>query len=177
MKIPSYPSSRLLFVAAVLSVIGQVTAIVFMLAPNPFSTFIFMTAGAAMIVMGIVVFAIVMFKDIKERTESVSEKSFQPGEYVFRQGDAGDRIYVVKSGELEVVREDPEAGDRVLARLGSGDYFGEMALLSQAPRNASVRALTEVTTLAISHHDFQSLFSGIPALKQSIESVMKQRAK
>lgn len=177
MKMPSFSSARLLFVAAGLSIVGQITAIVFMLAPNPFSTFIFMTAGAAMILMGMALFAFAMFRDIKERTESISEKQFKAGEYVFRQGDPGDRIYVVKSGEVEVIREDPEAGDRVLARLGEGDYFGEMALLSQAPRSASVKAFSDVTTLAISQQEFQSLFSSIPALKQSIDAVIRQRTK
>lgn len=175
MKMPSFPSARLLILAAILSIIGQISAIVFMLAPNPFSTFAFMTIGAAMILLGMAIFAFVTFRDIRERTESVTEKRFGPGEYVFRQGDVGDRIYVVKTGEVEVIREDPEEGGQLLARLGSGEYFGEMALLSEAPRNASVVAVTEVTTLAISHRDFQSLFSGIPALRQSVDAVMKKR--
>jgi len=169
-------SARLLVVAAVLSIVGQITAIAFMLAPNPFTTFFFMTAGAGMILIGMAIFAIVMFKDIKARTESVTEKRFRAGEYVFHQGEPGDRVYVVKSGELEVIREDPEAGRTVLARLASGEYFGEMALLSQAPRNASVVAVTDVTTLTISHHGFEALFSGIPALRQSIDAVVKKRA-
>ncbi|MDX1583825.1 MAG: cyclic nucleotide-binding domain-containing protein [Thermoanaerobaculia bacterium] len=169
-------SRRLLVLAAVLSMIGQLSAIVFMLAPNPFSTFFFMTIGVGMIFMGIAIFAYVMFRDIRERTESITEKEFRAGEHVFRQGDTGDRVYVVKDGEVEVVREDGDGGRRVLARLGEGEYFGEMALLSEAPRNASVVALTDVKVLAISHRDFQSLFSGIPALRQSIDAVMAQRS-
>ena len=175
MRMSSRRSTRLVFLAALLSIVGQISAIVFMLAPNPFSTFIFMTIGVGMILLGVVVFGAVMFVEIKERTESVTEKRFGAGDYIFHQGDAGDRVYVVKSGEVEVIREDPGEAPRVIARLGKGDYFGEMALLSEAPRNASVVARTDVETLAISHHDFQSLFSGIPALRQSIDAVIEQR--
>jgi CRP-like cAMP-binding protein len=65
----------------------------------------------------------------------------------------------------------------VLARLGKGAYFGEMTLLSQAqaPRNASVRAATEVTALAIERDDFHALFSSIPAFEKSIRDVLKER--
>ena len=169
------PHARRLTLAGILSVTGQLTAIAFMLRTTPYTTFAFMTFGAAMIVAGMLLFAWVMFEDLTARARSLVESRFRGGEFVFRQGDAGDRIYVVKSGEVEVVRDDPEKGEVVLARLGKGAYFGEMALLSQAPRNASVRAATEVTALAIERDDFRALFSSIPAFEKSIRDVLKER--
>jgi CRP-like cAMP-binding protein len=168
--------TRRLMLAGVLSVAGQLTAIAFMLRTTPYTTFAFMTFGSVMIVAGMMLFAWVMFDDLTARAHSLAERSFRGGEFVFRQGDAGDRIYVVKSGEVEVVRDDPQKGEVVLARLGKGAYFGEMALLSDAPRNASVRAATDVTALAIERGDFHSLFSSIPAFEQSIREVLKKRA-
>lgn len=167
--------ARRLTLAAVLSVAGQATAIAFMLRTTPYTTFAFMTLGVALIVAGMLLFAWVMLDDLMTRAQSVAERSFKCGELVFRQGDAGDRIYVVKSGEAEVVRDDPDKGEVVIARLGQGAYFGEMALLSDAPRNASVRAVTDLTTLAIERDDFQSLFSSIPAFERSIREVLNQR--
>jgi CRP/FNR family cyclic AMP-dependent transcriptional regulator len=169
--------ARRLTLAGVLSVVGQATAIAFMLRTTPYTTFAFMTFGSLMIVAGMLLFAWVLFDDLIARAHSVAERSFRSGEFVFRQGDAGDRIYVVKSGEVEVVRDDPEKGEVVLARLGKGAYFGEMALLSEAPRNASVRAATDLTALAIERDDFHSLFSSIPAFEHSIREVLKQRAR
>ena len=131
-----------------------------------------------MILGGMALFAYVMFRDVRSRMRSIAERKYKKGEFVFRQGEIGDRVYVVESGEVEVVREDSDRGDAVVARLGKGEYFGEMALLSDAPRNASVRAVTdEVVTLAIERRDFQSLFSGVPAFKQSVDATMKARGR
>ena len=168
--------ARRLMLAGMLSVVGQVTAIAFMLRTTPYTTFAFMTLGAAMILAGMALLAHVLYEDLMARAQSVTERSFRSGEVVFRQGDVGDRIYVVKSGDVEVVREDPEKGEVLLARLGKGAYFGEMALLTDAPRNASVRAVGDVTTLAIARDDFHSLFSSIPAFEHSIRQVLKERA-
>jgi hypothetical protein len=132
----------------------------------------FVSSGVALILLGMSVFAFVVYKQIRARTDSLTEKRYQPGEYVFRQGVAGDRIYVVTGGEVEVVREDAAQGPTVLARLGVGEFFGEMALLTDAPRNASVRAATEVATLSIERHEFQSLYASIPAFHQSVEAAM-----
>jgi NADH dehydrogenase len=65
-------------------------------------------------------------------TAGAAHQRFEPGETVFSQGDLGDRIYIVLAGKAEVVRQEP-AGDQVLAQIGPGEFFGEMALLSSAP--------------------------------------------
>lgn len=176
MNARSLSPTRLLTLAGILSVAGQLSAIAFMLRTTPYTTFIFMTFGAAMIVAGMALFGWVLFKDLSARARSLVESRFQAGEFIFRQGDAGDRIYVLKSGEVEVIRQDPEKGEVVLARLAKGTYFGEMALLSNAPRNASVRAATDGTALAIERADFHTLFSSVPAFEKSIRDVLKERA-
>src|SRR5262249_11591045 len=69
------------------------------------------------------------------------EESFAAGDVVIRQGDEGERFYVVQEGRLRVVQSDPDGTTRTVAELGPGDFFGELALLTAAPRNASVLAL------------------------------------
>jgi CRP-like cAMP-binding protein len=171
----AYPYTGHLILAGLFSLAGQAAAITFMVRQTPYTTLVFMSGGAAMIVLGIAVFGYVMFKDVRGRMESISERSFQQGDIVFRQGDPADRVYVLRSGEVEVIREDPKKGETVIARLGEGQYFGEMALLTDAPRNASVRAATDITALTIERNDFVSLFSSIPAFKESIDAVIRQR--
>ena len=63
------------------------------------------------------------------------------GEDVVRQGEPGDSCYLVRSGRVEVVAGQHGSGKRSLATLGPGSLFGEAALLTDAPRNATVRAL------------------------------------
>ncbi|MCP4250450.1 MAG: cyclic nucleotide-binding domain-containing protein [bacterium] len=170
-----YPYAKHVLWAAVFSLTGQASAILFMIRPNPYTTLVFMTVGVALIGAGIALFGYSLVRDIRGRMQSVSERAFEKGEFVFRQGEIGDRIYIVKTGEVEVIREQPPRGEVVLARLGRGEYFGEMALLTDAPRNASVRAATELITLAIDRADFHRLFASIPAFQDSIDAVIEQR--
>ena len=74
------------------------------------------------------------------------------GEWLFREGDAGDSLYVIASGRLEVVAETPEP--TVLWRLGRGDAVGELGVLTGAPRPASVLAKRDSDLLRVSRDDF-----------------------
>ncbi len=171
-----YPRTKWLVLAGALGLLGQLSAVIFMLEATPYTTIIFIGGGMGLILLGILVFAWVVYRDAKARAESISSKTFTAGEAIFRQGDPGDKIYIVKKGEIEIVREDKEKGEQVLARLRDGEYFGEMALLTAAPRNATARAGTKTEVLSIDREDFQALFSGIPAFRSSIEAVVKQRS-
>lgn len=74
--------------------------------------------------------------------------SFGAGQIVFRQGDAGDRAFIILRGEVEVVLHG-ERGDSVVARLGKNQVFGEMALLADQPRSTTIRASTDTDMLAL----------------------------
>ena len=92
MTTPAYPYTKHLILAGLLSLAGQATAIAFMVRPTPYTTLVFMSVGAGMIMLGIAVFGYVMFKDIRSRMESITERNFQQGDLVFRQGDAADEF-------------------------------------------------------------------------------------
>ena len=81
-------------------------------------------------------------------------------------------MYVITDGEVEVVR-----GGRRLAVLGPGDYFGEMAMLSDAPRNAEVRALAAVDLLAVGKADFSKLLAHFPEMAAQINRLAPGREK
>lgn len=104
----------------------------------------------------------------------VSHEHFEPGEEIFHQGDLGDRIYIIAHGQAEVVRD--ENGREVsLARLGPVEYVGEMALLNQTTRNATVRCLEPLDVLSIHKREFSLLAANLPAMRESFEKVMSQR--
>ena len=82
-------------------------------------------------------------------------KLFAAGAVVIRQGDVGDHFYVVRSGEVEVERD-----GLALARLGPGEAFGEIALLLDVARTATVTALVPTTLLALDAADFRDVLAG-----------------
>lgn len=91
----------------------------------------------------------------------LKESGFAAGVFVVRQGERGDRLYFICSGSVEVVEEVPgPAGPeaRVLAVLGAGESFGEMALIDIQPRSASVRAREAVQLLSLSNLDMHVLY-------------------
>jgi NADH dehydrogenase len=111
-----------------------------------------------------------------DHSMGVAHEHFEPGQEIFRQGDLGDRIYIISRGQAEVLREN---GGRTisLALLGPGEYFGEMALLNQTTRNATVRCLESLDVLSIHKREFSVLAANLPALRESFEQIMKQRRK
>jgi NADH dehydrogenase len=105
----------------------------------------------------------------------VAHEHFEPGEEIFRQGDLGDRIYIIANGHAEVVHQTDGAREILLAQLGPGEYFGEMALLNQTTRNATVRCAEPLDVLSIHKREFSMLAANLPAMRASFEQVMEQR--
>lgn len=105
----------------------------------------------------------------------IKSQHFEPGDIVFRQGDVGDSVYVIEAGECDVLR-DKDGSEEVLAGLGRGDYFGEMAVLSDKTRNATIRARTAMKVLIIPKHDFNKLRESVPAFEVVFSELAKRRA-
>ncbi|MGD8806868.1 MAG: cyclic nucleotide-binding domain-containing protein [Chloroflexota bacterium] len=81
-------------------------------------------------------------------SNSVLGKVYKQGDAIIRQGDAGKCMYVIQEGEVEVIRS-YDGGDVRLAVLGQGDIFGEISLLGNERRSASVLAIGEVRVITI----------------------------
>ncbi len=94
-----------------------------------------------------------------------------PGETIMRRGDHGDCMFFIASGAVEVLAPRLETP----VKLGSGDFFGEMALLNRQPRNADVRALGYCQMLALEEKDFWRLVRSDATLHSHIESVATKR--
>jgi MFS family permease len=94
----------------------------------------------------------------------------EPGTVIIEEGDAGDRFYLVAEGQLDVSAD----GSRV-SQLEAGDYFGEIALLRDLPRTATVTASTSVVLYALDREDFLAAVTGHPASAQAAEEVVGAR--
>ena len=88
------------------------------------------------------------------------EQEFAPGQFIVRQGQVGTGLYVIVDGSVRVLR----GADDELATLKSGDFFGELSVIDQQPRNASVQAAEPTTVLAVASWDLLALLENDPAL-------------
>jgi NADH dehydrogenase FAD-containing subunit/uncharacterized membrane protein YphA (DoxX/SURF4 family) len=96
-------------------------------------------------------------------TERLQRAHFEPGDEVIRQGDEGETAYVITSGRVEVLQDGNKLGE-----LGEGDSFGEIALLSNVRRTATVRCLTACDLTVLARDDFRALTMGFGSLAEAI---------
>jgi CRP-like cAMP-binding protein len=100
--------------------------------------------------------------------------AFDPGKRLFRQGDPGDAAYLIISGEAEVTRETP-AGPVLLATLGANEIVGDMAILGNVPRNATVGAKGRLVTLRISKEPFMRMVREFPSMAVAMMQELAER--
>ncbi len=101
---------------------------------------------------------------------------FGPGEVVFRQGDQGDRLFVVESGVLEVLATPSDATEAVpVAYLGRGEVVGELALLTGSTRSATVRSPQHAKLFAVERAVFIDLMDSLPAFSRNLCVVLARR--
>lgn len=81
-----------------------------------------------------------------------------PGEVVFREGDQGRELFVLLTGEMEVVKQSKTQRETRVALMGPGDWFGDMSILDIMPRSATVRALAPARLLRLSAQDLDTLY-------------------
>ena len=110
-------------------------------------------------------------------TDRISRAHYEPGDYIIMEGDPGTTFFVIEDGEVEVLRggnggESPD----VLAILGPGDFFGEMALIDNRPRNASVRARTTVDVLVMGRNVFQQISNALAPFRRILADAVKRRS-
>jgi NADH:ubiquinone reductase (H+-translocating) len=110
------------------------------------------------------------------RNAGIARQHLEAGETIFFQGDLGENVYVIQRGECDVLRETDGGPQRHIATLGPGDYFGEMALLNDVTRNATVRARTAMDVLMVSKKDFEALKSSIPAFREVFQRLAQDRS-
>ena len=108
-------------------------------------------------------------------TDRVAHAHYEPGDWIFRQGDPPTNFYVIERGEVEVIRQ-RGAKEELLAVLGPESFFGEMALLNHEPRNASVRARTAVDVLVMGRNVFDQVSGALAPLKQALGQALARRS-
>ena len=137
--------------------------------------FLFSAMGPLLVGIATLGLIAVIVYEFRRRYSLFAFENYAPGQRIFAQGDPGDRAYFIHSGEVEVVREE-KGSQTVIAHLAKGQYFGEMALINNQPRNATVRAVTDVRVAVLGKQNFLVMLSVLPSTQEDIMKVLRERA-
>lgn len=138
--------------------------------PEPAST----ADGVRELLRRLPLFADLPDDDLDRLCDLARRVSFEAGETVMEEGTPGDGLYVIVTGELEVTTAQG-GGDLVLARRGPGEMLGEMSLLEQAPRTATVRATMDSDVVVVEPDAFQRLLADSPETASRVLRTMASR--
>ena len=107
--------------------------------------------------------------------QSTRIQSYRTGQVILREGHVGAAFFVLVSGSVEVVKSRSGSEPVVLATLGAGEFFGEIATMKHGTRSASVRALQDTKCLVIWRLDFDSYIRRFPDIVAKVESALSAR--
>lgn len=121
-----------------------------------------------------------LFRDLEPELRArlaaaLRPRMVKPGETIMREGEAGDSIFIVELGAIEVAVAVAERGPRTMARLGTGDFFGEMSLLTGDPRSATLTAMCEGKVWELSRDAFEPILREQPMIADRLSRIMAKR--
>jgi CRP-like cAMP-binding protein len=120
-------------------------------------------------------FAALNQEDREHLGETARIRAYQPGELIVREGDTATGCFIIASGQVEVVKGEAGAHPTVLTTLGAGEFFGEMAVIDDHPRSASVWALEATECVAIGRAEFLETLQRRPQIAVQMLPVLVRR--
>jgi CRP/FNR family cyclic AMP-dependent transcriptional regulator len=106
---------------------------------------------------------------------ALTQRSLARGHVVFKEGDPGDRLFVVLEGKVKISRAAADGRENLLAVLGATEMFGELSLFDPGPRTATITTITETTLASLDHDDLRPLLTQRPAVAVHLLQALAQR--
>ncbi len=113
-------------------------------------------------------------EDTELGVRSAHQRTLEPGETVFEEGDSGDSLYVIQAGEVELTRTG-ESRQRVVARLGAGDFFGELGVVLGKPCTSRAVAVSRTRVLELDRETLEAMCLAQPAIAIRMIRVLVSR--
>jgi CRP-like cAMP-binding protein len=120
-------------------------------------------------------FATLEQADLERIAEVAVPRSFEPGQAVFREGDASDTCYIVREGQARAIRTHGDGRTITLATFGPGDIFGELAMFEDELRSATVEAIEPTSVVGVLGPDMRRLMSEHPAIAARLVIALGRR--
>ena len=106
---------------------------------------------------------------------SMTASRLERGDVLFREGDPGERLYVISEGKIKLGLTSVDGRENLLAILGPGEMFGELSLFDPGPRASTATAVAETQLIALGHEDLTSFLSGRPAVASAMLAALARR--
>ncbi len=115
-------------------------------------------------------------KELQTLAKSSQERTYSAGTKLFSQGDSGSGLYILKSGRVSITQASGAQGaEKEINTLGAGETLGEMALLDDQPRSATVTAVEDVTALLLPVWDFRGVIKTHPDIALKLLATLSRR--
>ncbi len=113
--------------------------------------------------------------EVSNLANRLVERRFNSGQIIFHMGDPAGLLYIITSGKVKIAYTSADGQEAVLAILGAGDFFGELALLDDSPRSASAESLESTQTLTLHRDEFLGFIDNNPAFSRQVLNVLARR--
>lgn len=160
-------------VALSLTLAAMLSGLLFVHRTTGGTLFLFSFVAPIFVLSAITIYAVTQILEFRQKHKLFTIETYPAGWTVFRQGDPADSAYFIRSGEVEVIDEDTGS---VIRSLGSGDYFGEIALIANAPRSATIRTVSEVELAVLGKRNFLNMMRLLPTTEEAILHTVRERA-
>jgi CRP/FNR family transcriptional regulator len=124
---------------------------------------------------GVPFFASLTDDDVGSLATRMIPRRFTPGQIIFHLGDPGGLLYIMVSGKIKISRSTPDGQEALLAILGPGDFFGELALLDDSPRSATAEAIEPTETITLHRDEFLRFLEKNPDFARHVLSILSKR--
>jgi hypothetical protein len=145
-------------------------ALASMVTLNPFWLLAF-TVVQGLLVLGLILYVVVVIFNQR----ALVEEDFDAGETIFRQGEFGRDLYVIKTGRVHILMTDETGAERLIKELGPGDHFGEMALIDGGARSADIVAESELRCFCMTAWNFRPFVRAHPDLAWALLETLVAR--
>jgi len=177
-RIPAHRrSSRVIRILSIVSLsltlAAMLSGLLFVHRTTGGTLFLFSAVAPIFVILAITFYAVTQILEFRQKHKLFLIETYPAGWTVFRQGDSADSAYFIRSGEVEVIDEDSGS---TIRSLGPGDYFGEIALIANSPRSATIRTASKVELAVLGKRNFLNMMRLLPTTEEAILHTVQERA-
>lgn len=163
---------RLRIASLVLTLVALLIGLQFVYRTTGGTLFLFSTLAPALVITAIIIFLWAEIFEFRQAHKLFSIERYPAGATIFRQGDPANCAYFIRKGNVAVVDEE---NSTTVNELSAGDYFGEIALVTDQPRTATVRTTSPVEVSVLGKDNFLNMMRILPATEEEILSTVQSR--